>query len=405
MKSAKVKVSPKVLRWARESLNLPKDIIVSHFAQKSKEKFKVNATLVDKMESDAGEEIAFTLLQELSNLYKRPLAIFFLDKPPVEAPLPKDRRTIDSDVHRILSPEAVLAIRRARYVQEIFLELTKELNISIKFPFRKFSTSDNPENMGSEFRDILNFPLEEQRKIRDPRGLFDALRLKLENVNVFTLKSSFPLEDARAFSLVDRIPYLILVNNKDGGYFGYSPKTFSLLHEFAHILLRESAICNDFSRSHQQIEKFCNEFAASFLVPTKYFMEVLPITRQLFDKNQIEGYLNSLRAIFKVSNEVLLRKFLSLSMIDDSFYKAKVKEWNDNYEKEKAEKGKKDKFIPAIAPGRRAISNNGKKFVEIVLNARGEGKITVDSAADYLGVSLKSFPEVEQLSTIPRRHA
>src|SRR3989344_5336229 len=104
MNSTKVKISPEVLKWARESLHLPKEVVVLHFTQKSKEKFKVNASIVDKIEAGDGEEIAFTLLQELSNLYKRPLAVFFLDKPPKESPLPKDRRTIDSDVHRILSP-------------------------------------------------------------------------------------------------------------------------------------------------------------------------------------------------------------------------------------------------------------------------------------------------------------
>ena len=405
MKTQKVKISPAVLKWARESLHLPKEVVAIHFTQKSKEKFKVNSSLIDKIESGEGEEIAFTLLQELSSYYKRPLAVFFLDKPPKEAPLPKDRRTIDSDVHRVLSPEAVLAIRRARYVQEIFVELSDELDIDLKFPFKKFTITDNAEAIGTKFREILDFSLEEQKKIRDSRGLFDALRAKLESVNVFTIKSSFPLEDARAFSFVDKLPYLILVNNRDGGYFGYAPKTFSLLHEFSHILLREGAICNDFSQSYQQIEKFCNEFSASFLVPTKFFMEVLPTTPQNFNKNEIEEYLKSLKTIFKVSKEVLLRKYLSLGMIDDSFYKGKVKEWRDGFEKEKEEKRKEDKFIPAITPGRRAVSNNGRKFVEIVLHARGVGKITVDSAADYLGVSLKSLPEVEQLSIKPRRYA
>lgn len=197
--------------------------------------------------------------------------MFFLDKPPVEPALPNDRRTIDSDVHKVISPAAVLAIRRARYVQEVFRDLSKELDINLKFSFRRFSLSDNPVEMGVKFREALDFSLDAQKKVKDARGLFDAVRVKLESANVFTIKSSFPLEDARAFSLVDQTPYLILINNKDGGYFGYAPKTFSLLHEFAHILLRESAICNDFTHSHQQIEKFCNSFAASFLVRTSIF--------------------------------------------------------------------------------------------------------------------------------------
>lgn len=407
MKGSMVTISPSVMKWARESLHLPEMAVIDHFSQKSKAKFKFEASLLVKMESGRGEEIAFTLLQELSNLYKRPLAVFFLDRPPLEPPLPSDRRTIDSNVHQLLSPAAILAIRRARYVQDIFKELSKELDISLKFPFRKFSLSDDPIAMGIRFRGVLDFPLETQRKIRDARELFNAIRIKLESTNIFTLKSSFPLEDARAFSLVDQTPYIILVNNRDGGYFGYPPKSFSLLHEFAHILLRESAICNDFNQSHQQIEKFCNSFAASFLVPDEYFWEVLGMTRKEFDLNELEDYLDKLKIAFKVSKEVLLRKCLTLKLIDNNLYKTKVQEWKDEYEKEKKEKEERgeEQFIPVITPGRRAISNNGRKFVELVLHARGEGKITVDSAADYLGVSLKSLPEVEKLSIRPPAHA
>ncbi len=403
----KVKISPEVLKWARTSLHLPEEAVLDHFSKKSKQRFKVDKALLNTIENGNGEEIAFTLLQELSSFYKRPLAVFFLNKPPTEPALPNDRRTIDSDVHKIISSDAVLAIRRARYVQEVFRELSKELEISLKFPFRKFTLSDNPLEMGIKFREILNFSLDAQKKVRDERGLFDAIRVRLEGVNVFTIKSSFPLEDARAFSLVDQTPFIILVNNKDGGYFGYAPKTFSLLHEFAHILLRESAICNDFSYSHQQIEKFCNSFAASFLVPDKYFWEVLEITQRQFDKAKLEDYLNTLKTAFKVSKDVLLRKLLTLKLIDQSFYKTKIQEWKEEYEKDKKEKAERgeEQFIPVITQGRRALSNNGRKFVELVLHARGEGKITVDSAADYLGVNLKWLPEIEKLSVKPRPHA
>ena len=45
---------------------------------------------------------------------------------------------------------------------------------------------------------------------------------------------------------------------------------------------------------HQQIEKFCNSFAGSFLVPDEYFWEVLEITRKEFDVANLENYLETL---------------------------------------------------------------------------------------------------------------
>ncbi len=396
MSTTKVKVSPRILKWARTSLHLTEDDVIAHFSQKSKKKFEVGLSLLHTLESNE-QEIRFTLLQELSSLYKRPLAVFFLTHPPSELPLPKDRRTMDSDVHKILSPEAILVLRRTRYVQEVFAELSTELSWNLALPFRKVSLSDNPKELGVHFRDTLNFSFEFQKeKIKNSRELFNTIRAKLEEVNVFTLKAAFPAEDARAFSLTDKSPHLIVINNKDGGYFGYAPKSFSLLHEFAHVLLREGALCNDFSRSHQQTEKFCNEFSASFLVPDREFLQVLPATKKDFDKDQIEEYLEILQPIFKVSREVLLRKYLSTGFIDKDFYQQKTEEWKEEYEKRKDED--KNKFVPAITPGKRAINNNSRKFVEMVLYAKGLGKITFDKAANYLGVSIKSLPEVETLS-------
>src|SRR5208283_2102332 len=86
-----------------------------------------------------------------------------------------------------------------------------------------------------------------QMKFRRYSDFFEHLRMKIEGTGVITLKSgghnSFPTEDARAFSFTDRQPYVILVNNKDTE----GAKTFSLLHEFCHVLVREAGICDNFS--------------------------------------------------------------------------------------------------------------------------------------------------------------
>ncbi|HWP30686.1 MAG TPA: ImmA/IrrE family metallo-endopeptidase [Fimbriimonadales bacterium] len=395
MASTKVKVSPIILKWARTSLHLTERDVVNHFLRKSKQKFGVDLAFLKDIESNE-REIRFTLLQELARLYKRPLSVFFLTKPPVELPPPKDRRTMESGVHRRMSSEAVLVLRRARFVQEAFIELSEELNWNLSLPFKRMSLSDNPKELAGYFRRKFDFSFEIQKdKIRNYRELFSTIRAKLEEVNVYTIKASFPIEDARAFSLADKLPHLIVINNKDGGYFGYAPKSFSLVHEFAHILLREGALCNNFVQPHQEVEKYCNEFAASFLVPDTEFIEVSPVSISNFDKKKVEEYIEKLQKIFKVSKEVLLRKYLTLGFIDDAFYKKKISEWRERYEQR--EQNDVDKFLPIMTTARRALNNNSRRFAELVLYAKRLGKITLDKAADYLGISIKSLPEVEAL--------
>lgn len=392
MNAACLKISPRVLKWARTSLHLSEDDVVNHFSKKSKVKFNLDLSLLQKIESSE-DEIKFTLLQELANFYKRPLSVFFLSAPPYELSLPKDRRTVDSSTHEILSPESVLVFRRAVYVQEIFSELASELNFDINLPFNKINLSGDPKKLANNFRERLDFSFEFQKnKIKNSKELFEVIREKLEDVNIFSIKASFPLRDARAFSLVEKIPNIIVINNKDGDYFGYAPKTFSLLHEFAHILLGEGGICNDFSNSHVGIEKFCNEFAASFLVPDKIFLQVLETAKISLQEEKIERGLADLVRIFKVSKQVLLRKCLSNRLIKEDLYKSKIKKWHEDYEK--SEKGK-NKFVPPITPGLRAIKNNSSKFLDTVLQARSSGKITLNNASDYLGIGIKWLSEVE----------
>lgn len=392
MPTGKIKIAPSVLTWARTSLHLTEDDVVVHFAKKSKESFNVDLNFLKNIESNECA-IKFNLLQELANLYKRPLSIFLLEAPPKELVLPKDRRTIGSLEHQKLSPETILIFRRVLYTKEIFEDLASDYNYDLKFPYKQVFLDNNPKIIAENFREELGFSFEFQKdKIKNPKDLFDIIRRKLEEVNAFVIKASFPIEDARAFSLVEKSLNIIVINSKDGGYFGYAPKAFSLLHEFAHILLREGGICNDFLNSHIKIEKFCNEFAASFLVPDRILLNVLSDNNlELNDKN-IEKSIEILSRIFKVSKQVLLRKCLSNGLINEGFYKNKIAEWYENFEK--SEKNK-SKFVPLITPGLRAIKNNSNRYVDIVLQAKSQGKITSNNASDYLGVGVKWLSEVE----------
>src|SRR5258708_22518546 len=42
-------------------------------------------------------------------------------------------------------------------------------------------------------------------------------------------------------------------------------KIFTLFHEYCHLLLRKTGISDENSRN--KVERFCNQFAASFLIP------------------------------------------------------------------------------------------------------------------------------------------
>ena len=96
--------------------------------------------------------IPLTKVEQLSEMFKRPLAAFLLAQPPEEPNLPKDfRRHPDSDSG--YSKELLLVIRKARRMQEIHHELTDNLHISSKVPLKTKTLKDDPEKVAQQERE------------------------------------------------------------------------------------------------------------------------------------------------------------------------------------------------------------------------------------------------------------
>jgi len=391
-----IKIEAKVLKWARESSGLTIDDVACHFGQASLKRYKINKDAALLMETHS-QEISFQLIKELAKLYKRPIPSFFLKKPPHALPLPKDFRTLSSEVNYQLSKETMLMIRRVRRVQEVTRELYDDMGMEYKFEFKKYSMADDPNKLANFIREKLDLNFEKQKSLKDQSMLFEYLRTAIENAGAIVLKGSFPLDDARAFSFVDKKPYVIVVNNKDGNETGFAPKLFSLMHEFAHILLRESAICNDFLYSHIKIEKFCNQFAGEFLMPTDSLLEVLPIRlKSNISADNIDAIVKDLKSKFKVSQQVILRRLLVLGYVGQHFYETISKKWKDDYDDGIISRGKT--FVPIISQDQKALNNYGKLFTRLVLEAQYTNHITTSSAAEYLGIKAKHMPNLYNLA-------
>src|SRR5690554_2020542 len=76
----------------------------------------------------------------------------------------------------------------------------------------------------------------------------------------------------RGMSIYDPVFPIIVVNRKDE----YSARTFSLMHEFVHILTRTPGICDSLgieSQSSFAIEIKCNEIAAETLIPQRALLQ------------------------------------------------------------------------------------------------------------------------------------
>ncbi len=375
-KLIKVGVKPEVFKWLRESASWSIEEISR----------RIKTTPENVRAFETGEKKpTWRQLKELSRAFKRPIAAFLLLEPRKEKPKPKDYRFILNKTS-VFDKKTVLVLRKARNLQEVGKELSKNINYETKTTVGRISLLDSHEQIAREYRKIFGLSTEKQRKFKTAYKLFNYLRDILENRNILVFQFSMPVEDARGFVLSDEFPTIIVVNTKDS----IEARLFSLMHEFAHILLGESVIdFPDISLSYRnKIEKWCSEFASSMLLP-KETVKVLFETNRGKLKN--EKTLNLLSRRYKVSKAMLLFNMMKLNYISQTDYENII----NRYRMKLREIGKKRrKGGGGISADKKCISEIGTKFISLVANNYDKGYITYTDALNYLSIKSKNFDKV-----------
>jgi len=339
-----VPVAPTVLRWARETLGKTVDEVAR--------RLDVGRETVKSWETGA-KRPTLKQLRELAVFCKRPLAAFFLPGPPVESPLPTDYRSLPQDITKPFSEETLLAIRRARRLQDISRDLAASLEEQPSPRIPRFSLTDDPRALSVVTRRHIGVTLDEQTSWQNPSEALAKWKRGIEAQDVLVLELSFPIPEGRAFALSDdRFP-LVVLNSNDT----YHGRIFSLFHEYAHVSLHESGIC-DWSEKGKTTEKFCNRFAGEFLVPQDALLAHPAVAGQRVRRLWDEDELSILARFFRVSREVVLRRLLTLGLTSQAFYEQKHRLWESEL---RGKKGKSGRRVPA----RQCIRQNGIPFTSL----------------------------------------
>lgn len=375
-KSLVVQVEPKVLKWLRESSGWKIEEVSN----------RLNTTPEVVAEMESGEKIpTLKQLKILSSLFKRPLASFFLSEPKEQKPLPKDYRFLPNKKD-VFDKKTILAIRKSRNLQDIGMELSLNIKNETRPKIENANLTDNPDITAAKYRELFELTWEKQRKLRDAYELFNYLRDVLENTNILVFQFSMPIEDARGFALVDESPAVIVVNSRDI----IEARLFTLMHEFGHVLLGETVI--DMPEAtlavRDNIERWCNAFSSSFLLPTRTAKDLFEEKRpQLTDTET----LNTLSKKYKVSKAVLLLKMLNLNYISRPEFESVL----DRFIPTKAEKKTKSKTKKVgMSSDKRCLSEIGNKFVSLVANNFDKKLITYTDALSYLSIKSGNFEKV-----------
>src|SRR6056297_3666798 len=89
-RSIKAPATPAVLVWARETASMEIEEVAARFPSAN-----ITPERIEAWESGASEDIpTLAQLKKLSEIYKRPLAVFFLHEAPRAFPVPRDFRRV-----------------------------------------------------------------------------------------------------------------------------------------------------------------------------------------------------------------------------------------------------------------------------------------------------------------------
>jgi len=353
----KPKILPAVLKFMRMSSGYSVEDIAKKLGIEDPAKVK---------SIEEGKDLfTITQIKKLSDIYKRPLAAFFSDKPPeIPESLP------DYRINRMkkLTPHVYLAQRRAYYLSTKIAELGDK-----KSQIPNYPDNIKPESLAREFRKYLNV---EQMKSKSPSFILSYYKNILEEKLAISI-IEFPLkaDDVRAFSINSDVS-IIVINENDNNRI----KLFSLFHEVCHLIKRSSAICSIVveQASHDQIETFCNRFSAEFLVPEiELKREINKREMVSFDHESISKLAN----IYGVSKQVIMLRLLWLNFVDSRKYN----EYKERAEKKEIKKGEFRKRNWDKVFYNRA----GNLAIKEVSNSLRKGDITFFEAIDVLNMKSK----------------
>jgi Zn-dependent peptidase ImmA (M78 family) len=166
-------------------------------------------------------------------------------------------------------------------------------------------------------------------------------------------------------------------------------KIFTLFHEYCHVLLRQTGISDE--NDSDQVEWYCNRFAASFLVPLADLKNAIAellgdieIPYEFSDAN-----VKRLAVSFRVSNRAVALRLERTGLAPERFYRRRTGPWDLPNPPVQVSSPRQP------SPIRIHIKRNGRLHTRTVLEAVNKHVINSFDASELIGLRPATFKAVE----------
>jgi Zn-dependent peptidase ImmA (M78 family) len=378
--------NPHTLAQARRRLGLSPDDVEN---QSKKRGFGYEPITKPELAQweDGKAEPSLENLEALARLYVCPVGWFFLDQ------VPNDLQKLD--FRGVIQEDAIEGPGRqtlARFLE--FVEWTdavaRGLGERITTNIGSAQISDDIDELVRVERSRIGFDPAIRKSWAHRDEAFDWWRTAIEGLGVFCFMMRLPTRHVRGASTwSEGGGAFILVNSEDAET--AAGRTFTLLHEFGHLLLRESFVC-DFRGSNQgsKVEQFANQFAARMLIDKDELRKELQKLgydhlRELWG----DSTLDKIREPFFVSRDVVAILIEELGFAPQGFYRQKRAQW-----------AKYKGFGRASGPpvkrplAQRKHRQVGFSLARLLSKSDHSDAVPLLDIADMLGVKVERLPEL-----------
>jgi Zn-dependent peptidase ImmA (M78 family) len=317
--------------------------------------------------------------------------VFYLPEPPLDFKAMRDFRRLPGVLLRSLSPELRFEIRRAQDRRDLAIELWESAEgTPPTFP-HKASLGDNSEEVATRIREALGVRYESQIGWTGYYQPFNNWRAALESAGVLVFQAvDVEVSEVRGFSIGDQPLPAVIVNIRD------TPRgrTFTMLHELAHIMLGHAGLCDldeeaDPTSEEERVEVFCNRVAGAAIVPRATLLQEDIVRDRKSPTEWSDDEIRTLANRYGASRETLLRRLLICGRANETFYRRKREQFLEEY---KTHRQRVSGFAP---PDVIAVSRAGKLFVRLVLDNYYQDRVTASDVSDFLEVRLKHLSKIE----------
>jgi Zn-dependent peptidase ImmA (M78 family)/transcriptional regulator with XRE-family HTH domain len=380
-RKTEVPITGSVLTWARTEAGLS----LADLAKRA----GVETDTVRAWESGDGRP-GKTVFAKVVEAVRRPSAIFFMPAPPQQAGLPTNLRRAPGPTGKQLSVGALREVRKARRIQRALgWLLAEEEAPKVDLPMFIWDSVDATA-AGAHVRDLIGLTLAEQASwkdagvaLREWRGVFDQL-----GILVFSLQLG--TDEIRGFSAWDDRAPLVAVNTS------YIPaaRIYTLAHELGHLVTRTDSACYDWvspsGSGDVRLERWCEEFASSFLLPRTALLGYLAHAFAISEKTQVADF----DTVWKLSRKLKVSaRAMALALIKNGLAPRRLYDIVDEQAK------KVDRPTSTTGGGgqptvEKRIGQYGPRASRTLIDAEQGGRLSVRDVADYLDVNLAQLDDL-----------